>query len=70
MESTILRIELNRVKSEKQILESKILEYRNYLLNLIGSEHIEEIIKSGVFREQMLKDFDNHFNLKINASRD
>jgi predicted translin family RNA/ssDNA-binding protein len=27
MESTILRIELNRVKSEKQILESKILEF-------------------------------------------
>jgi hypothetical protein len=39
MESTILRIELNRVKSEKQILESKILEFYT---NLDTCDHLKD----------------------------
>ncbi len=66
MESTMLRIELNRVKSEKQILESKILEFYNMFDNW---DHLED----GGFVQGK---YEEHFGIQIDrqgyihASRD
>ena len=55
MESTILRIELNRVKSEKQILESKILEFYKMLDKW---DHLED----GGFVQGK---YEEHFGIQI-----
>ncbi len=55
MESTILRIELNRVKSEKQILEAKILEFYT---KLDTWDHLED----GGF---VKNEYQEHFEILI-----
>lgn len=57
MESTILRIELNRIKAEKQILESKILEFYNHLTNIDGEYY--------GFSTDITDRYKEHFNIQI-----
>lgn len=57
MESTILRIELGRIESEKQILESKILEFYNHLTNIDGEYY--------GFSADITDKYKEHFNIQI-----
>lgn len=61
MESTTLRMELYRIKSEKQMLEAKVLEYRNILDKLC--DDLSE--NWGCYKANTyLEDFDKHFNIQ------
>jgi len=58
MESMFLQIELNKVKSEKQILESKILKF--YKMFDIW-DHLED---GGFVKGK----YEEHFNMQINEN--
>lgn len=57
-----LEDEIYQLRAEKVALESNILNYRNWLMNL----EFHESMGGNVFREMLLKHFDKNMNIVIN----